>query len=67
MSTTRRLIFLKGSNHYDYKFSGAVFEDYAKISPQWRDRFLATGAFYFRGSEDPNIPLVQRTRAALGA
>ncbi len=67
INTTRGLIFLKGSNHHDYKFSGAVFEDYAKISPQWRDRFLATGAFYFRGSEDPDIPLVQRTRAALGA
>ena len=67
MNTTRRLIFLKGSDHHDYKFSAAVFEDYAKISPQWRDRFLATAAFYFRGSEDKNIPLAQRIHAALGA
>jgi hypothetical protein len=67
MNTTRRLIFLKGSDHHDYKFSAAVFEDYAKISPQWRDRFLATAAFYFRGTEDKNIPLAQRIHAALGA
>jgi hypothetical protein len=67
MNTARRLIFLKGSDHHDYKFSAAVFEDYAKVSPQWRDRFLATAAFYFRGSEAKNIPLVERIRAALGA
>jgi hypothetical protein len=67
MNTTRRLIFLKGSDHHDYKFSGAVFEDYAKVSPQWRDRFLATAAFYFRGSDAKDIPLVGRIRAAIGA
>jgi hypothetical protein len=67
MNTTRRLIFLKGSDHHDYKFSSAVFEDYAKVSPQWRNRFLATAAFYFRGSKDKNIPLVEKIHAALGA
>ena len=67
MNTTRRLIFLKGSDHHDYKFSGSVFEDYGKISPQWRNRFLATAACYFRGSGDKNIPLVDKIRAALNA
>jgi hypothetical protein len=67
MNTTRRLVFLKGSDHHDYKFSGAVFEDYAKVSPQWRDRFLGTAACYFRGSDAKDIPLVQRIRAAIGA
>jgi len=67
MNTTRRLVFLKGSDHHDYKFSAAVFEDYAKVSPQWRNRFLATAAFYFRGSKDKNIPLVEKIHAALGA
>ena len=37
----RVLIFLKGSNSHDYKFSSAVLEDYTNVSPPWRDRFLA--------------------------
>lgn len=63
----RRLIFLKGSNAHDYKFSAAVLEDYARLSPPWRDRLLAASVFYLRGSGEPDNGLVQRTRAALKA
>ncbi len=63
----RRLIFLKGTNSHDYKFSSAVLEDYERLSPGWRDRLLAASVFYFRGSGDEDNGLVQRTRAALGA
>ena len=48
--TARRLIFLKGSNSHDYKFSSAVLEDYAHLSPPWRDRVLAASVFNLRGS-----------------
>ncbi|HSI61982.1 MAG TPA: twin-arginine translocation signal domain-containing protein, partial [Candidatus Saccharimonadia bacterium] len=34
----RRLIFLKGTNSHDYKFSSAVLEDYEHLAPPWRDR-----------------------------
>lgn len=61
----RRLIFLKGRDSHDYKFSSAVLEDYRGISPQWRDRYLAASAFYLRGSGDSDNELVKRTRAAL--
>jgi hypothetical protein len=61
----RRLIFLKGTNSHDYKYSSAVLEDYHAISPKWRDQFLASTAFYLKGSSDKDNPLVQRTRAAL--
>src|SRR5690606_15956815 len=63
----RRLIFLKGTNSHDYKFSSAVLEDYEHVSPEWRDRLLAASVFYLRSSEDKDNGLVQRTRAALGA
>lgn len=63
----RRLIFLKGTNSHDYKFSSAVLEDYLSIHPQWRDRFLAASMFYLRGAADPDNELVARTRAALAA
>ena len=65
MNAARRLIFLKGRNAHDYKFSAAVLEDYFSVSPAWRDRFLATSAFYLRGSGDQDNPLVEKTRAAL--
>jgi len=63
----RRLIFLKGSNSHDYKFSSAVLEDYAAMSPPWRDRYLAASAFYLKGSGDRDNDLVKRIRAAVAA
>jgi hypothetical protein len=61
----RRLIFLKGHDSHDYKYSSAVLEDYSQISPRWRDRYLAASAFYLKGSGAPDNDLVKRTRAAL--
>jgi hypothetical protein len=65
MNSVRRLIFTKGVNAHDYKFSCAMLEDYFKVSPAWRNQFLSTGLFYFKGSGDKDNPLVQRTRAAM--
>jgi hypothetical protein len=62
----RVLVFLKGDNAHDYKFSSAVLEDYYHVSPAWRDRFLAAGVFNLRSSADRDNALVKRTRAALG-
>ncbi|HEY1190222.1 MAG TPA: hypothetical protein VGE74_21430, partial [Gemmata sp.] len=61
----RRLIFLKGTDAHDYKFSSAVMEDAALIAPGWRNRFLAASVFWLKGSGAPDSPLVKRTRAAL--
>lgn len=57
----RRLIFLKGTDAHDYKFSASVMEDAAFIAPE-RDRFLAASLFWLKGSETPDSPLVKRTR-----
>lgn len=65
-AAARRLIYLKGTDSHDYKFSSAALEDYAHVSPQWRDRFLAASVFWFKGSSGPDSSLVKRTRAALG-
>jgi hypothetical protein len=61
----RRLIFLKGHDSHDYKYSSAVLEDYSGMAPRWRDRYLAATAFYLKGSAAPDNELVKRTRAAL--
>jgi len=63
----RRLVFLKGNDSHDYKFSSAVFEDCEQLSPPTRDRLLAASAFQLRGSAGADNDLVKRTRAALGA
>jgi hypothetical protein len=67
INAARRLIFLKGTNAHDYKFSSAALEDYYKVSPAWRDRYLAASVFNLRGSGGPDNELVRRTRAALQA
>jgi hypothetical protein len=67
MTTARRLVFLKGTNSHDYKFSSAVLEDYDHLSPGWREPFLASSMFYLRGEKAADNDLVTRTRAALNA
>ena len=62
----RRLIFRKGTDAHDYKFSSAALEDYAHVSPAWRDHYLAASVFWLKGSGGRDTNLVQRTKAALG-
>lgn len=56
----RRLIFLKGTDSHDYKFSSAVLEDYHLVSPRWRNQFLAGSVFNWRGSQHPDSGLAAR-------
>jgi hypothetical protein len=67
INTARTLVFLKGKDSHDYKFSSAVLEDYYHISPTWRDRYLAASVFNLRSSQAPDTPLAERTRAAFTA
>lgn len=61
----RLLVFLKGTDSHDYKFSSAVLEDYGHISSPWREKFLAASLFWLKGSGAADSPIVKRTRAAL--
>jgi hypothetical protein len=65
ITAARVLVFLKGNNAHDYKFSSAVLEDYENVSPLWRGRYLASSVFNLRGSGGADNALVARTRAAL--
>jgi hypothetical protein len=65
IDAARQLIFLKAADTHDYKFSTAVFEDIASISPAWRNRFLASCLHIFRGTGDNDNRLIARTREAL--
>ena len=67
IDATRLLIFAKGDDAHDYKFSSAVLEDFYHVSPAWRDKYLATAVFNLTGSQARDNALMQRARAALGA
>lgn len=66
VSAARRVLFQKGRNAHDYKFTSAVLEDYGHVSPAWRDRFLSLAVFNLRGTQDADSGLLERTREALG-
>ena len=65
LQAANRLVFLKGNDSHDYKFSAAVFEDYRRLSPSWRERHLAASVFWLNGSGAPDNDLVLRARQAL--
>jgi hypothetical protein len=64
-TAARRLIFAKGNDSHDYKYSSAVLEDYYHATPAWRDRFLAASMFQLRGSGAADTDLYRRMRAAV--
>jgi hypothetical protein len=66
LDAARLLVFLKGNDAHDYKFSSALLEDWGRLSPPWRERYLAAGMFLLRGSGGPDNKLVTRIRDALG-
>jgi hypothetical protein len=66
MTGARRMIFLKGTDSHDYKFSSAALEDYHHATPAWRARFLASSVFWLKGSGDRDNDLIRRARGELG-
>lgn len=66
IDAAQRLLYLKGTDSHDYKFSSAVLEDYYHLSPVIRNRFLAASTAWLEGSGKPDSKLVARTRVALG-
>src|SRR5262249_32963180 len=67
LDAARLLIFMKGTDSHDYKFSSAVLEDYYHASPDVRDRFLAASTYWLKGTTANDNTLVQRIREALKA
>ena len=61
----RQLVFRKGTDAHDYKYAGAIFEDYHLVSPVWRPHMLATAVYHLRGSSLPDSPVMQRAREAI--
>ena len=66
IEAARLLVFLKGNDSHDYKFSSALLEDWNHLASPWRERYLAAGMYLLCSSGEPDNRLVERTRAALG-
>ncbi len=64
IDAARVLVFLKGDDAHDYKFSSAVLEDYYHISPEWRATYLSSNVFKLPHSGQRDNQLVRRTREA---
>ncbi len=62
MAAARRLVFAKGSDSHDYKFSSAALEDYYSVTPRWRPYYLASSMFHLRGAGDRDSDLIKRVR-----
>lgn len=65
LAAARRLVFSKGIDSHDYKFSSAALEDYYSVSPRWRPYYLAASMFHLKGLGDRDSDLIKRTREAL--
>ena len=66
MTAARRLIFSKGTDSHDYKFSSAALEDYYHTTAPWRARYLAASMFNLKGSGDRDTRLIERARSCPG-
>ena len=65
INAAHMLVFLKGTDPHDYKFSSAILEDYYHLSPASRNRYLAASMHLLPGSAEVDNELVKRTRDAL--
>jgi len=66
MSAATRLVFAKSDEPHYYKYAAAVFEDFGLVSPEWRPHLLSLAVYYLKGSSQPDTPVIQRARQALG-
>ena len=67
IDAARRLVFLKGDDAHDYKFSSAVLEDYYQPRPRLRERYLASSLLLLPGSADKDNNLVQADPSCPGS
>lgn len=56
----RQMVFLKGDDSHDYKFSSAALEDYTTMARPWRARYLAGCSHLLHGSHEPTTPLAKK-------
>jgi len=64
MRHARQLVFHKGNDSHDYKYSSALLEDYHARSPEWRNRIMAAGSHLLPNVDAKDTGLAERVRDA---
>jgi hypothetical protein len=60
IAAARQNLIYSAEEPHDYKFSEAVFDNYAHLADSsWRSRFLSAGMAYFKGSARRPSPVVE--------
>ncbi len=67
LAMARNLVFSKGTDSHDYKFSSAIFEDYYHVSPAFRSSYLAGCTQLLHGSAEADTALYRKVREQFGA
>ena len=65
MDVGRRLIFQKGTNAHDYKFSAAAFEGFNHVSSEWRPHLMASSLYNLKASSDKDSLLSESIGRAI--
>lgn len=60
----REMVFLKGTDSHDYKYSSAIFEDFRYCSPAWQAKVLAASAHLLTSSHQRDNGLKARIEEA---
>jgi hypothetical protein len=60
----REMVFLKGNDAHDYKFSSAAMEDYLSLHPMWRSHYLAGCSYLLHGESQKTSSLAKRVLAS---
>ncbi len=64
-AAARRLVLTRADEVHHYKYSAALTEDVALVSPRWQPHLTAAAVFYMKGSQAPETAVVKRAREAL--
>lgn len=60
----REMVFLKGTDSHDYKYSSAIFEDFRYCSTGWQAKVLAASSHLLTSSRQPDNGLKARIEEA---
>ncbi len=58
-------IFRKATEPHYFKYPTAIFEDYQRVSADWRPHLLAMAAYHIPGTAMPDSPVMQRAMEAV--
>jgi hypothetical protein len=66
IALARHYLIHKASGVHDFKYLEALVENTGWLSPPLRSRYLCTGAFWFKGADEPENDIVRQAESLFG-